>query len=153
MASVTELGPARRREAPRIAAMSRSLVEHGLRWRWTPSAVAGAIRHPDTLVLAARQAEQVEGFAIMQFRFESRSAHLTLLAVAPRQRRRGLATQLVRWLEEVARRGGVESVVLEVRAGNEGARQFYRALGYDEIGRVHDYYDRREHAVRFKASL
>jgi ribosomal-protein-alanine N-acetyltransferase len=153
MAIVTEIGPAHRREATRIAAMSRSLVEHGLRWRWTPSAVAGAIRHPETVVLAARQGEEVEGFAIMQFRFEARTAHLTLLAVAPRQRRRRLATELVRWLEDVARRGGIETVALEVRARNRGARQFYRALGYDEIGSVPGYYDGREHAVRFTRAL
>ena len=73
-------------DALAIARMSRDLIETGLGWSWTAARVLRSIRHPETLVLVARQGSQIIGFAIMGFGEEA--AHLSLLAVDPSHRRR-----------------------------------------------------------------
>ncbi len=93
------------------------------------------------------------GFAIMGFRFLHGEAHLLLLAVDPAARRRGVGLALWRWLETLARRGGISRVELEVRAANAGGRAFYRALGFREVARLRGYYENREDALQLAADL
>jgi ribosomal-protein-alanine N-acetyltransferase len=140
-----ELKLARLDDARRIALMSRELVEAGLSWSWTAGRVAGHIRGRDSDVLTAWAGGRLIGFAIMQFFAEH--AHLNLLAVEPAYRRCGVGRRLVEWLEKTARVGGIFSVHLEVRAGNGGARAFYRELGYRETRYIPGYYGGREAAV------
>lgn len=145
------LEPARVREAALLAAMARELVEEGLRPSWDASRIAWHIRHPESVVLAARAGSAVAGFAIM--RYGDDSAHLNLLAVAPAHRRRGIARRLVAWLESTAITAGTFSIGLELRAGNASARAFYAALGYRELGCVPGYYQGVESAVRMGRDL
>ena len=84
---------------------------------------------------------------MMSFDFVARRAHLLLFAVEPRWRRRGLGAELFRYLETLAKRGGIAELRLEVRARNRGARAFYRALGFAETSRLRGYYERREDAL------
>jgi ribosomal protein S18 acetylase RimI-like enzyme len=95
--------------------------------------------------------QQLVGFAIMQFFDEH--AHLNLLAVEPAYRRFGIGRQLIEWLEETARVGGIFLVNLEVRAGNTGAQAFYRTLGYREAKYISGYYSGCEAAVRMTHDL
>ena len=95
--------------------MSRALIEQGLTWRWGSRSIARKIRDPETEVLVAREGVQIVGFAIMEFAFLRHEAHLLLLAVEPSRRRRGLGRGLVRWLEKIARAGGIASIQLELR--------------------------------------
>ena len=147
------LESARVRDAPHLAAMSRVLIEHGLRWRYTPDAIGQFIRAEDTEVVVARQGSEIAGFAVMQFLFTQRRAHLVLLAVASECQRSGLGRRLLRWLEVIALRGGITQVQLELRANNRGAYAFYRALGYREAAALPRYYDGREDAVRMACRL
>jgi ribosomal-protein-alanine N-acetyltransferase len=98
------------------------------------------------MVIAAAEGPRIDGFAIMQF--GDVRAHLVLLAVRPEQRRRGVGRQLVAWLIASARTAGLESVHLELRAGNDAARRFYRALGFAETLLVPGYYGGKEAALR-----
>jgi len=68
--------------------------------------------------------------------------------VHPAHRRRGVGRALVEWLLESARTAGMASVHLELRASNEAARRFYRALGFSETVLMPRYYDGREAAMR-----
>ena len=142
---------ARLRDAQLIALMSRDLVEQGLSWSWTPKRVVSHIRNPESNVLTAWVQGRLLGFAIMQFYDEY--AHLNLLAVDPAARRFGIGRQLLVWLEETALVGGIFTVRLEVRAGNVGARTFYRALGYQETDSLPGYYGGRETAIRMARDL
>jgi len=58
------------------------------------------------------------------------------LAVLPEQRRRGLATQLVRVAEQRLLALGCPKVNLQVRVTNEAVVRFYRSLGYEVEERV-----------------
>ncbi|MEX0638125.1 MAG: GNAT family N-acetyltransferase [Burkholderiales bacterium] len=134
------------RDAQAIALMSRDLVESGLGWKYDAARVLKAIRDRETLTPVACDRGRIAGFAIMEFGDER--AHLVLLAVRPTQRRMGIGRRLVDWLVESARTAGIASVHLELRAGNEAARGFYRAMGFDETIVVPGYYRGREAAMR-----
>ena len=140
-----ELGLARVSEAPLIARMSRDYIENGLNWRWQTAQIRGLILDKESVALCARTQPlrlqdpttptpyrdgDVLGFGIMTYGLET--AHLMLLAVLPRARRRNIASNLLDWLEETAITAGVSRIELEVRAGNTGARSFYRERGYHE---------------------
>lgn len=148
---------ARAADAARLADMSRSLIEAGLRPSWTASRIGWHIRNPDSVVLTAKAgtvsfgAPLVVGFAIM--RYAEDVAHLNLLAVEPVHRRRGVARQLIRWLEETAETAGTFVVGLELRASNESALQFYKKLGYRELDRVSGYYQGVEPAIRMSRDV
>jgi ribosomal-protein-alanine N-acetyltransferase len=137
---------ARRADAPLLAAMSEVHIEAGLRPAWGAARIGWHVRDADSVVLTARRAERIAGFAIM--RYADESAHLNLLAVDPTHRRRGLARRLLTWLEESALTAGTFIVGLELRASNASARAFYAALGYLETGEVPGYYQGVESAIR-----
>ena len=140
------LTPARIGDAERLAAMSRAHVEAGLKPAWGAARIRWHVRDPESVVLTARLSVMVAGFAIM--RYGEDVAHLNLLAVDPAHRRRGIARALVRWLEETALTAGTFIIGLELRAGNEVARNLYRALGYRELGQIPGYYQGLESAIR-----
>ncbi|MCD8503596.1 MAG: tRNA (adenosine(37)-N6)-threonylcarbamoyltransferase complex dimerization subunit type 1 TsaB [Burkholderiaceae bacterium] len=66
--------------------------------------------------------------------------HLLVIAVAPDYRRKGLATQLLAQVEQLARDHGVSRVLLEVRPSNTRALAFYAKQGFVEIGKRRGYY-------------
>ena len=148
-----QLGPARIADTTRIARMSRDLIEYGLDWRYTPRAIANSLRSEMSELVVARAGGRLAGFALMEFDFPRRSAHLVLMAVAPRWRRKGLASGLFRYLEKLARYGGIEDARLELRAANRGAEACYRALGFREIEVLRGYYQGREDAIRMVLRL
>lgn len=143
--STIRLSLARKDDAAAIAEMSRRYIEHGLSWSWNEIRVARSIAHRECAVLVARERRRIAGFAIMEFL--DADAHLNLLAVHPGYRRRGVATQLIEWLESSARTAGTFLIRLELRAGNDGARKFYAKLGYRETGIRRGYYLGREDAI------
>lgn len=157
------LEPARASDAEALARLSRRHVENGLGWRWTPPRLAACIQAEDTEVVLARGAGAggpasplagvALGFAVMEYRFAVRRAHLVLLAVAPAQRRNGLGRRLVDWCEAMARLGGIREIALEVRESNAGARAFYATLGYVGDERLRGYYQGVEDAVRLRKNL
>ena len=142
---------ARPADATAIANMSRDLIEYGLRRRWTPERVVASIRAPNVNVLVARIHDHTAGFAIM--RYGDHVAHLDLLGVALPYRRSGIGRQLLEWLEKCAVVAGILRVVLEVRAGNEGAQLFYKRMGYRTLVRLPGYYQGIEAALRMGRDL
>lgn len=117
-------------DATVIALLSRDLIEHGLDWRWRAERIARAIRSPDTNVAVARRNEALVGFGVMTYADDD--AHLLLFAVAATHQRQGIGSDILRWLEDVARAAGVRRIVLEARRENVAARCFYNEHGYHE---------------------
>ena len=138
-------------DAPGIAAMSRDFIEYGLGWRWTPERVLRCVRDPKINVAAAGNIGQLSGFGIMQY-YEN-EAHLLLLAVQDSQRRKGIGSALISWLETTALTAGIGAIYLDARAQNEAARAFYRKLGYQEVRVVRRFYRGREDGVRIAKDL
>ena len=149
------------RDAQAVALMSRDFVEAGLGWKYDAARVLRAIRDRETLAVVALEGGRpaappsagggtLAGFAIMDFGDER--AHLVLLAVRPSHRRLGIGRRLLDWLLVSARCAGMASVHLELRAANDAARRFYRAMGFYETVLVPGYYrsgeGRKEGALR-----
>ena len=138
-------------DARAIAIMSRDHIESGLGWKYHPARILRALRNRDTLTVAACERSGIVGFAIMEFGDER--AHLVLLAVQPSRRRLGIGRRMVEWLVDSALTAGIASIHLELRAGNEAARGFYRAMGFSETLLVPGYYQGREPALRMLRML
>jgi ribosomal-protein-alanine N-acetyltransferase len=138
-------------DAAAIAAMSRDLIEYGLRWRWGPARVAASIGDRATNVAVARIGRRLCGFGIMKYR--DLEAHLHLLAVHPSCQGKGVGAALVGWLENSALTAGIGVVYVEARSTNSIARAFYRKLGYREFAQANGYYENSEDAVRLAKDL
>ena len=132
-------------DAAEISGLSHKYIEYNLRRVYTPARVRGAIQNATKNVVVARQDGALLGFAIMTYCRES--ANLDLLAVKKSCRRRGVASQLLRWLEKVALTAGIANVFVQVRETNPGAVRFYRQMGYLVVDEVACYYQGRESAV------
>jgi ribosomal protein S18 acetylase RimI-like enzyme len=142
---------ARLGDAPRIANLSRTLIEDGLPWSWTPRRVANHMRSREHLTVIAAKGGELAGFVLAQF--GNRTVHVALLGVAPAYQHHGLGRQLVGWVEESASVAGLFLMQLEVRAGNQQARRFYARLGYRETTRSPGYYSGVEDAIRLERDL
>ena len=73
--------------------------------------------------------------------------HVNKIAVDPAMRRRGIAAVLMDECFSFARLNGVATIALEVRESNEGARAFYRTLGFEDSYRRPRYYPDGEAAI------
>ncbi|MFH5822118.1 ribosomal protein S18-alanine N-acetyltransferase [Georgenia sp. AZ-5] len=81
-------------------------------------------------------------------------AQVMTVGVDARYRRRGIATAMLEALVETARAGGARSVLLEVRAGDDGAQRLYARAGFRPIGRRRNYYAaEREDAIVMRKVL
>jgi len=140
------LSLARLRDAETLAVMSRDLVEAGLGWEYRPQRIAEFIVDRSAVTLVAHDGLRCAGFAVMTFGQER--AHLVLLAVHPRYRRRGVGTRMLDWLLDSARTAGIASIHLELLEDNAAARAFYRALGFTETVRMPGYYRGKKSALR-----
>lgn len=135
-----------------IANMSRYLVELGLRgWSWNPARVAAALCHRECSVVVAEVNKGFAGFAIGEF--GDIRLHLSLLAVAPRHQRKGIARALLTWLEQSALTAGISEINLELRVNNHAARCFYEAHGFATQRRVTGYYQGQESALRMTKTI
>jgi ribosomal-protein-alanine N-acetyltransferase len=137
-------------DASAIAQLSRDTIEAGLGWSWQPQRVGASIRDPQSLCIVVGSLP-IRGFCITQFGEER--AHLSLLAVDPRHRRRGLGASLVNWMLISARAAGIAAIHVELRANNVGAQSFYRSLGFEAAGLVSGYYRGIESARRMVLRL
>ncbi|MEP6939301.1 MAG: GNAT family N-acetyltransferase [Rudaea sp.] len=138
-------------DAAAIAAMSRDLVEYGMRWRWGAARVAASICDRATNVAVARIGERLCGFGIMKYRDDE--AHLHLLAVHPSCQGKGVGAALVAWLEDCALTAGIGVTYVEARSTNGVARAFYQKLGYRQFAHASGYYENSEDAVRLAKDL
>lgn len=74
-------------------------------------------------------------------------AELLLIAVAPGERRQGVAARLWTALAQRLRTAGATKVFLEVRASNASARSFYGTRGFEQIGVRKKYYPNGVHDI------
>jgi ribosomal-protein-alanine N-acetyltransferase len=109
------------------------------------------MRQRENLVVVAREAGELVGFAMAQFGNDF--VHMTLLGVALEHQRRGIGRKLMAWVEESAVTAGLFDMKLEVRASNVEGRRFYAALGYRERLRINGYYSGVEDAIRMMRDL
>jgi len=114
----------------------------------TPRRIALVICAP----WAGPQPSSILGFAVASLL--PPQAELESIAVAPESQRLGLGKRLFQALAAELKAAGVGHVLLEVRASNQTAQSFYRALGFVRTGLRPGYYaDPIEDAVLMSLPL
>lgn len=84
---------------------------------------------------------------------KGRIGHVYTIDVATRHRRKGIGVKLLKELEQIFVKKGVEVCYLEVRVDNVGAREMYRKQGYEVTRRLEDYYAKRTHGIQLAKKL
>ena len=105
---------------------------------WPESFFLGELSHPGVYAMIAERGGRLLGYVLAWL--SSGSGHIGNLAVAPEERRRGVARRLLEDLLERAGSLGVRSLVLEVRVSNFAAQALYRAQGFRLAGLRRGYY-------------
>ena len=79
------------------------------------------------------------------------------ITVHPGYRKKGYAQKVLEIMEDLALSRSIESIFLEVRCGNQPAKNLYQKLGYQQVGLRKDYYPLisggREDAIIMKKPL
>ena len=138
-------------DAAAIAALSRDEIETGLPWTWRAPRVHHAIADPDTNVIVVGQPGAVVAFGVMYYAVDD--AHLLLFAVHRTQRRQGIGTAMLQWLEGAALAAGAQRIRVEARMDNMAARSFYNEHGYQEGDIVRAMYSGRIDGVKLEKWL
>jgi ribosomal-protein-alanine N-acetyltransferase len=115
---------------------------------WSRSMFAGEIGKPTSLCLGAFEPDEdrLVGYLIVSRYVDA--WHIMNVAVAPGQRRRGIAGRLLRELFERTHDDGRRGYTLEVRVSNRDAISLYEKLGFRSHGIRRGYYtDNREDAL------
>ena len=105
---------------------------------WSGAAFLGELRQPGMYARVAERDGRLAGYSLTWL--GSGAGHLGNIAVAPDQRRRGVAAALLDDLLERARAMAVQSVTLEVRVSNADAQALYRTRGFRVAGLRRRYY-------------
>ncbi|KXA89912.1 hypothetical protein AKJ39_02495 [candidate division MSBL1 archaeon SCGC-AAA259J03] len=87
-----------------------------------------------------------KNFKIRKLGFK-KQGHLLDIAVKEEERRRGVGTSLLKTLVDRFKEKDVNSIRLEVRTQNRGARKFYRSLGWGKKELVEGYYPNGDDAL------
>ena len=111
---------------------------------WSLAMFVLELSKPSGICLAATRGEELAGYTVCS-RYDQ-VWHLMNVAVAPEQRRGGVAGQLLTRLFEEAR--GVLPFTLEVRVSNQQAIAMYERFGFRSAGvRPRYYHDNGEDAL------
>lgn len=112
---------------------------------WCREFFAEELKLPGRVSLVARRSGSVVGYIFTMWLFDE--MHINKIAVAPDERRKGIADALMDHVVAFARAHDIETISLEVRQSNEGAQQFYRYLGFANTYVRRRYYPDGEAAV------
>jgi ribosomal-protein-alanine N-acetyltransferase len=115
---------------------------------WSRSMFAGELAKPSSICLGAFEPEtgKLLGYLIISRYVDA--WHVMNVAVLPEQRRRGIASALLKRLFELTGSDARRGYTLEVRVSNTGAIRLYERLGFRSRGIRRGYYtDNREDAL------
>jgi ribosomal-protein-alanine N-acetyltransferase len=115
---------------------------------WSRSMFASELAKPSSICIGAFSGEEdrLVGYLIISRYVDA--WHVMNVAVAPEERRRGIASTLMNRLFELTVGDGRRGYTLEVRVSNVGAIRLYERLGFRSRGVRRGYYtDNREDAL------
>lgn len=124
---------------PQIAALEKAIFSDA----WSERSIASELENELALWLVALDGDTVAGYIGSQTVLGE--ADMLNLAVAPEYRRQGVGRKLV---EELISRLDAHCLTLEVRVSNEPAQNLYASMGFAQVGRRRNYYEKpREDAL------
>lgn len=119
---------------------------------WSRSVFESEISNPNAYYIVAVCSDRAVGYCGIDFVVDEGS--ITNLAVLPDYRNKGIASQLLRLIEDFAFNEKLSFITLEVRESNYNAIKLYKKNGFKEVGRRKNYYsDNRETAILMTKTL
>jgi ribosomal-protein-alanine N-acetyltransferase len=115
--------------------------------QWSERSWLGELLGEHRSVLIARAHHPV---GVITLQTADRSADLHRLVVAPRHRRQGIGTALIRAGLLAVHHHGARSVLLEVAWDNEPAIAAYQRFGFEQLAARENYYGPGRHALILK---
>ncbi|GAB2615405.1 ribosomal protein S18-alanine N-acetyltransferase [Pseudactinotalea suaedae] len=128
------LRPLRLEDVDRVLELEVTLFGLGA---WTRGMYENELSTPGRTYVAVEEDGVLVGYAGANLGEES---HVMTIGVAPQARRRGYASRMLSELMATARRHGATSMLLEVRADDDGPQGLYRRFGFEQIGVRPGYY-------------
>lgn len=145
------LRPALQSDIPRIHALDERLFPPGVALHL--EAFALAFVDPDTVILLAETGDgAMAGFIMLTF-YGDHELSIESVDVDESFRRQGIGRRLMTAALTVGRERGAKEITLQVAESDQGARAFYRSLGYKETGLTPQFYNGRIDAVEMHLSL
>jgi ribosomal protein S18 acetylase RimI-like enzyme len=129
MTQPVEIRPYRSSDEHQVVASWEHVFADDPPWNSPRSMIERKLTVQPDLFLVAQVASGVVGTVLAGF--DGVRGWLYHLCVSPSERRRGIATLLVRAAERELSQLGCPKVNLQVRAGNKTAVAFYRSMGYE----------------------
>lgn len=120
--------------------------------------VLGWLLEPEviTVIIIAAGADPL-GFAMVTLErekwFEPRRGHLLAIGVFPEHQRKRIGTALLEHMEEIARKYGVEEMLLWTAVDNQQALSFFQNAGFHIVGSEDRYYPRGQAALVLSKKL
>ena len=105
---------------------------------WTEGIFRDSLRAGYSSWVVTSPEQQVLAYALMTL--AAGEAHILNLCVDPAVQRQGLGRFLLSHLQRVARGGGAELLLLEVRKSNRAAITLYLKSGFHQLGQRKNYY-------------
>jgi len=121
---------------------------------FTKRQIAYLLTDYNTIALVAKADSDIAGFVIAQEEIENNIlyGHIITINVAPTYRRKGIATKLLKEIEDIFKQKGITECHLEVREDNKAALKLYQNSEYQKIGRLEKYYG-KTHGLYLKKTL
>ena len=120
------------------------MIEHrSFTTPWSLSLFRSELKHRESHLFVARPSDlpnTVAGY--VGYRVMVDEMHIVIVAVDPRRRRQGIATQMITQAMTHARDHGCVRATLEVRASNIEAQKLYFRHGFAPVGTRPGYYMR-----------
>jgi N6-L-threonylcarbamoyladenine synthase len=107
---------------------------------WSAATMLADLEAVHTQYLVAFSDGEMVGYAGLASPAGSFQADINTIAVSGSFRRKGLATQLMAKLVDVATQSGAEQMFLDVRADNSSAISLYKKFGFEQIDTRKAYY-------------
>jgi ribosomal protein S18 acetylase RimI-like enzyme len=109
---------------------------------FTKQQIAYLLRDFNTIALIAKSNLDIAGFVIAQIEVEENTeyGHIVTINVAPKFRRKGIATRMLQEIEIFLRQRSITQIRLEVREDNNTALKLYNKLDYKTQGKLDRYY-------------
>jgi ribosomal protein S18 acetylase RimI-like enzyme len=106
----------------------------------------------EVAIFVARLRSSIVGAVVTEFNMRARELNVVSLSVDPKLRRMGLGSRLLCRALAVTP-NEIDTVTLEVRPENLGARNLYRRLGFKVAGHIDHYYTDGGEAIAYRATL
>lgn len=124
-------------------------------FRFSRALMRKLVANPNSATWVAVENEKLAGFAIVDWATVPKGtvAYIQTIEVHPASRRRGIAHELMRLLEDSARATGATAIWLHVDVENAAAIRLYENRGYARKGREEHFYARQRPAFVYARSI